>query len=88
MPMVKKSISVTDQQDGWIKAQIETGHYGNESEVVRDLIRDRQMREWETPEEIAAIRAALIEGEKSGISARSVDEIWEEARQRHRSKHA
>ena len=24
MPMVKKSISVTDQQDAWIKAQIET----------------------------------------------------------------
>jgi len=88
MPMVKKSISVTDQQDGWIKAQIRTGHFGNESEVVRDLIRERQMREQETPEEIAAIRVALIEGEKSGISTRGVDEIWEEARQRHRSKHA
>lgn len=88
MPMVKKSISVTEQQDGWIKAQIETGHFGNESEVVRDLIRERQMREQETPEEIAAIRAALIEGENSGISSRSVDEIWEEARRRHRSKHA
>jgi antitoxin ParD1/3/4 len=88
MPMVKKSISVTEQQDGWIKAQVETGHFGNESEVVRDLIRERQLRELETPEEIAAIRAALIEGENSGISTRSVDEIWEEARQRHRSKHA
>ena len=88
MPMVKKSISVTEQQDGWIKAQIETGHFGDESEVVRDLIRERQMREQETPEEIAAIRAALIEGENSGISTHSVDEIWEETRQRHRSKHA
>jgi antitoxin ParD1/3/4 len=46
------------------------------------------MREQETPEEIVAIRAALIEGENSGISTRSVDEIWEEARLRHRSKHA
>lgn len=87
MPMVKKSISVTDQQDGWIKAQIQSGHYGNESEVVRDLIRERQMREQETPEEIAAIRAALIQGEQSGLSNRSVDEIWNEARERHRSKH-
>ena len=34
MGMVKKSISVTDQQAGWIKAQIETGNYGNESEVL------------------------------------------------------
>ncbi len=87
MPMVKKSISVTDQQDSWIKAQIKTGHYGNESEVVRELIRERQLRDQETPAEIEAIRAALIAGEESGFSDRSVDEIWEDARQRHRAKH-
>ena len=87
MPMVKKSISVTAQQDSWIKAQIKTGHYGNESEVVRELIRERQLRDQETPAEIEAIRAALIEGEESGFSDRGVDEIWEDARQRHRAKH-
>lgn len=91
MPMIKKSISVTDQQDNWIKAQIETGRYGNESEVVRELIRERQIREQETPEEIAAIRAALIEAEESvkrdGYSKRSVDEIWEEAKASHRARH-
>ena len=75
MPMVKKSISVTDQQDSWIKAQIKTGHFGNESEVVRELIRERQIREQETTVEIEAIRAALIEGEKSGISDRTPEEI-------------
>ena len=32
MPMVKKSISITDQQDSWIKSQISTGHFGNESQ--------------------------------------------------------
>ena len=91
MPMVKKSISVTQQQDDWIKAQIETGRYGNESEVVRELIRERQVREQETPEEIAAIRAALIAAEESvqqdGYSSRSVDQIWEEAKARYRSRH-
>ncbi len=87
MPMVKKSISITGQQDSWIKAQIKTGHYGNESEVVRELIRERQLRDQETPAEIEAIRAALIKGEESGFSDRSVDEIWEDARQRHRAKH-
>ncbi len=85
MAMVKKSISITNQQDGWIKAQIETGYYGNESEVIRELIRERQIREQEASAEIEAIRAALIEGERSGFSDRSVDEIWKEARQRHRS---
>ncbi|MCP4044564.1 MAG: type II toxin-antitoxin system ParD family antitoxin [Gammaproteobacteria bacterium] len=80
MAMVKKSISVTDQQNDWIKAQIESGHYGNESEVLRELIRERQMREQETPAEIEAIRAALIAGEESGFTDQTVSEIWEEAR--------
>ncbi|MCH7631025.1 MAG: type II toxin-antitoxin system ParD family antitoxin [Proteobacteria bacterium] len=78
MTMVKKSITVTDKQNDWIKAQIKTGNFGNESEVVRELIRERQIREEETPEQIAAIRAALIEGENSGISDRTPDEIMED----------
>lgn len=90
MPMVKKSISVTDQQNLWIKAQVDTGHYGNESEVLRELIRERQIREQETPEEIAAIRAALVDAEESvkqeGYSKRSVDEIWEEAKVKYRAQ--
>ena len=73
---------VTEQQDSWIKAQIKTGHFGNESEIIRELIRERQMREQETPAQIEAIRAALIEGEQSGFTDRSVDEIWEDARRR------
>ena len=84
MPMVKKSISVTDQQDAWIKAQVETGHFGNESEVVRELIRERQIREQETPEEIKAIRAALIKGEQSGISDLTPDEIMQAVVERKR----
>ena len=86
--MVKKSISVTTQQDSWIKAQIQSGYFGNESEVIRELIRERQTEEQETPAEIEAIRKALIEGEKSGFSDSSVDEIWKEARQLHKMKHA
>ena len=81
MAMVKKSITVTDQQNDWIKAQIKSGHYGNESEVVRELIRERQVKQQESAEEIAAIRAALIVGEKSGITDMSMEEIWAEARQ-------
>jgi antitoxin ParD1/3/4 len=50
------------------------------------LIRERQIREQETPAEIIAIRKALIEGEESGFSDSSIDEIWKEARDRHRAK--
>lgn len=78
MGMVKKSITVTDQQDSWIKAQIESGHYGNESEVVRELIRERQLREQETSREIEAIRAKLIKAEESGFTDQSAEEILNE----------
>ena len=62
MATVCKTITLTDQQDDWIKAQVERGDYTNDSEYIRDLIR----REQERGLEINAVRAALIEGEKSG----------------------
>ncbi len=62
MGTVRKTITVTDQQDAWIKAQIEAGRYTNDSECIRDLIR----REQERSVEIEGIRLALIEGESSG----------------------
>ena len=80
MAMVKKSITVTDQQNDWIKARIASGHYGNESEVLRELIRERQIQEQETPAEIKAIRAALIEGEKSGFTKLGRTEILEKSK--------
>ena len=62
MGTVRKTITLTDAQDGWIKAQIDAGHYTNDSEYIRDLIR----REQERSAGIEAVRAALIDGEASG----------------------
>lgn len=62
MGTVRKTITLTDKQDGWIKAQIDAGHYTNDSEYIRDLIR----REQERGAEIESVRAALIAGETSG----------------------
>lgn len=62
MGTVRKTITLTVQQDNWVKAQITAGHYTNDSEYIRDLIR----REQERSAEIDAIRNALIEGENSG----------------------
>jgi antitoxin ParD1/3/4 len=62
MATVRKTITVTDQQDSWIKAQIENGHYTNDSEYIRDLIRKEQERS----AQIETLRKALIEGENSG----------------------
>ena len=38
MPTVRKTITLTDDQNDWIKSQIEAGHYINGSECIRDLI--------------------------------------------------
>lgn len=62
MGTVRKTITLTEQQDNWVKAQISAGHYTNDSEYIRDLIR----REQERNAEIETIRAALNEGEASG----------------------
>jgi len=59
---VRKTITLTAQQDAWVKSQVESGKYTNDSEIIRDLIR----REQERTAEIESIRAALIEAENSG----------------------
>lgn len=91
MAMIKKSITVTEKQDDWIKAKIETGYYGNESEIVRELIRERQIREEETPEQIEYIRQKLIAAEKSvkkhGYSKKTMTQILDEAKQKYTKKH-
>jgi len=62
--MIKKSITVTEQQEDWIQAQIASGHYASDSEVVREAIREKQLRS----AEIERIRAALIQAEEGGFS--------------------
>lgn len=62
MATVRKTITVTDQQDRWISAQVHAGRFTNDSELIRDLIR----REQERGSEIDAVRRALVEGERSG----------------------
>ena len=42
MGTVRKTITLTDQQGNWIKAQINAGHCTNDSEYIRDLIRREQ----------------------------------------------
>jgi antitoxin ParD1/3/4 len=61
MTTVRKSITLTGQQNDWIKAQVDAGDYTKDSEYIRDLIRRKQER----GAEIEAVRAALIEGERT-----------------------
>ena len=74
MPMVKKSITVTDIQNDWLQSQIEQGLYASDSELLRDLIRQKQQLDSNNLR-VQAIRAALIQGEESGFSNKTPAEI-------------
>ncbi len=78
MPMMRKTITIPDAMDGWVKAQIESGRYGNDSEYFRDLIRrDQEKRQAEQE-----LRALISEGLDSGVSSSTVPEIMKRVEDR------
>lgn len=81
MGTVRKTITLTDLQDGWIKAQIVAGRFTNDSEYIRDLIR----RDQERSAEFEALRTAVQEGLDSGPSEKTVPSIMKEVEARLRS---
>ena len=83
MALVKKSITVTDRQERWIRAQIDSGEYGSDSEYFRDLIR----RDQEQNAQFRALKEAIRDGLESGVSDKTVKEVWAEAEQRYRARH-
>jgi antitoxin ParD1/3/4 len=71
--MVTMNISLPDPMRDWIEERIRTGQYANASDYIGDLIRDdRERRE--------KLVQALIEGEESGLSRRTVREIIADAK--------
>ena len=81
MGTVRKTITLTDLQDRWIKAQIAAGHFTNDSEYIRDLIR----RDRERSIGFEALQAAVQEGLDSGPSDKTVPSIIVELEARLRS---
>jgi len=71
MAMVKKSITVTDKHAQFIQAQIASGDFTSDSEVIRDALRLKQAE----LEEITVLREALNAARASGLSDKSPDQI-------------
>lgn len=69
--MASMNVSVPDPMRDWVQQRIDTGQYASVSDYVRDLIRRDQIQ----ADEQEALIAALIKGEKSGISKRRIPEI-------------
>ncbi|MBC7634820.1 MAG: type II toxin-antitoxin system ParD family antitoxin [Acetobacteraceae bacterium] len=72
------SFTLSDHFSQFVAGQIEQGRYGSASDVVRAGLRLLEAEETQ----LAALRAALIEGEDSGVSDRSVSDIWSTVRER------
>ena len=78
MAMMRKTITIPEVMDSWVKAQIECGRYGNDSEYFRDLIRrdqDRRLAERE-------LRSLIQEGLDSGTTASTIPDIMKRVEDR------
>ena len=81
--MSRLTISMPDQMNEWVEAQIAAGRYGNVSEYFRDLVRrDQERRETATAE----LRTLLERAEASGVSDHAFPDILEAARREARQK--
>ena len=81
MSTIRKTLTFTEQQDKWIKAQIQGGEFTNESEYIRHLIREDQARN----KRFTALQESIQEGIDSGISEKTVKDIMNEVQSRLKS---
>ena len=66
--MPTRNISLTSQLDRFVAKKIASGRYQNASEVVRAGLRTLEREEREYAAKLAALRAAIDEGDSSGIA--------------------
>ena len=63
MTAIRKTVTLTKQQDQWVKAQISAGRFTNDSEYIRDLVRRDQDRH----NSALGLRQAVLDGLDSGV---------------------
>ncbi|MEM9989088.1 MAG: type II toxin-antitoxin system ParD family antitoxin [Pseudomonadota bacterium] len=84
MMMIRKTITMPEPMDDWIKSQIDSGRYGNDSEYVRDLIRkDQERRELETM--ISESQQAFENGDFTTLESKDdvrgfIEGVWTRAK--------
>ena len=78
MATIRKTVTFTEQQDQWIKAQIEAGEFTNDSEYLRNLVRQDQAQN----NDFISLKIKLQQGLDSGVSSKSLPEIMKEVEAR------
>ena len=81
--MTQITISMPEQINEWVQTQVGTGRYADAEEYLHALVqRDRERKEQAMQE----LRRIIEKAEASGISKRTLPEIWEAARQEARRR--
>jgi antitoxin ParD1/3/4 len=66
--MPTRNVNLTDELDRFVLTKVESGRYENASEVVRAALRTLEREEQEYEAKLAGLRAAIDEGDASGIA--------------------
>ena len=72
--MPTRNVNLTNELDHFVLAKVESGRYENASEVVRAALRTLERDEQQYEAKLAALRAAIDEGDASGIAKGKVFE--------------
>lgn len=64
--MPTRNVNLTNELDRFVTKKVRTGRYENASEVVRAGLRTLEREEQEYEAKLAALRAAIDEGDASG----------------------
>jgi len=76
--MTRLTISLPEEQRAYLKSEVASGQYASESEVLRDMIRDRQRRH--AREALTAKLLEGLKGESVDLTPDEMADIWKEAR--------
>ena len=74
--MTRQSISFTEPNDEWLKAQLSNKEYSSKSELINDLIRQARQQQVQ----IDWIRAKLDRAENSGFTDDNKDQILNQSK--------
>jgi antitoxin ParD1/3/4 len=66
--MPTRNVNLTQELDGFILARVESGRFENASEVVRAALRTLEREERIYDAKLQALRAAIDEGDASGVA--------------------
>ena len=70
--MPTRNVNLTDELDRFVATKVKSGRYENASEVVRAGLRTLEREELQYEAKLAAIRAAIDDGDASGIADSNV----------------